>query len=411
MFSVFKVMFSSCLLLCLFAHSVTAEPRLVRLDGRVEPARLLSINNGRIDFADEENVVRSASIADVVRLGSKVSSNPLPQVVLVDGSILHGNVTRITREVVTLETGLWGELQIARSKIATILWRLPPATEQQTKLRDSLFEQRTDKELLTFANGDTITGQVLDGSRQTMQVLTSTGPTQVRIKLLTAWSSAMPTLPGRERKNSIELGLNEGTTLIATDVRLDDKLQVQLQCGLVLGSTLGVRPVDEQLVSYFRPSNDHVAYLSDMKPLGYKHIPFLGVDWPWRADRNVLGGPLTVAPASSAAEQSCFAKGLGMHSTSRLAFQLDEAYDEFQAEICLDATAREIGSVVFRVFGFTNGKWSELSKTKTVYGREPWEPIRVPLRGARRIALVVDYAENGDVMDRANWIGARVVRR
>ena len=36
-------------------------------------------------------------------------------------------------------------------------------------------------------------------------------------------------------------------------------------------------------------------------------------------------------------------------------------------------------------------------------------PARVDIRGARRLALLVESADQGDVLDRANWLGARLV--
>ena len=101
-----------------------------------------------------------------------------------------------------------------------------------------------------------------------------------------------------------------------------------------------------------------------------------------------------------------------MHSTSRLAFQLGETHDEFQAEICLDESANQSGSVVFRVFTFgAEQKWQEAFKSPIVRGGEAPRAVRVPLKGATRLALVVDFADRGDVLDRANWLGARVLAK
>lgn len=185
---------------------------------------------------------------------------------------------------------------------------------------------------------------------------------------------------------------------------MDDRIHANLGCGFVVGSLLGIRPADERLVSYLRPTKSDVVYLSDLEPIGYKHIPFLKMDWPWQADRNALRGPL------SSAGGMYYAKGLGMHSTARLAFQLENQFEEFQAEVCLDDSAGQNGSVVFRVFTFGEPqKWEETYKSPVVRGGELPRAVRVPLNGATRLALVVDFADRGDVLDRANWLGARVV--
>ena len=101
-----------------------------------------------------------------------------------------------------------------------------------------------------------------------------------------------------------------------------------------------------------------------------------------------------------------------MHSTSRLAFDLPEGFDEFQAELSIDRSAGNEGSVVFRLFTSSEGaKWIAAYKSEVVRGGDAPTPVRVDIRGAKRLALVVDFAERGDTLDRANWIGARLVRK
>ena len=38
------------------------------------------------------------------------------------------------------------------------------------------------------------------------------------------------------------------------------------------------------------------------------------------------------------------------------------------------------------------------------------KPIAVPLKGAKRLELIVDYAKRGDVQDYADWADARLIR-
>ncbi|NLF10042.1 MAG: hypothetical protein GX594_18995 [Pirellulaceae bacterium] len=40
---------------------------------------------------------------------------------------------------------------------------------------------------------------------------------------------------------------------------------------------------------------------------------------------------------------------------------------------------------------------------------EPPVPVEVDLTGAKRMELVVDYADRADVLDRADWLDARIV--
>ena len=75
-----------------------------------------------------------------------------------------------------------------------------------------------------------------------------------------------------------------------------------------------------------------------------------------------------------------------MHSTSRLAYAWDdETFDEFQAEVCLDASAGKKGSVTFRVFLYDNQQknWHQAFKSPVVRGGDAPVPIRLPLEGAQ----------------------------
>ena len=38
------------------------------------------------------------------------------------------------------------------------------------------------------------------------------------------------------------------------------------------------------------------------------------------------------------------------------------------------------------------------------------QAVSIDLSGAKRLDLVVDYGEAGDVLDHADWLGARLVK-
>jgi hypothetical protein len=145
-------------------------------------------------------------------------------------------------------------------------------------------------------------------------------------------------------------------------------------------------------------------YLSDLKPTSYRHLPYLQLSWPYQDDRNVLSSALR-------AQRRLYLKGLGMHSPSRLTYELDQPYRRFDAQVAIDDATRGRGSVVFRVFvDDGSGTWQERADSGIVRGRQPPKPISVDLAGAKRISLLVDFADRGDELDHADWLGARLVR-
>jgi hypothetical protein len=67
------------------------------------------------------------------------------------------------------------------------------------------------------------------------------------------------------------------------------------------------------------------------------------------------------------------------------------------------------GSVVFRVLlPGADGGWTTVYRSPTIRGGSAITPISVDVGKARRMALIVDFADRGDVLDYANWLNARL---
>jgi hypothetical protein len=94
-----------------------------------------------------------------------------------------------------------------------------------------------------------------------------------------------------------------------------------------------------------------------------------------------------------------------------VAYEVREGDRRFQAEAALDEHAGLRGSVTFRVLlEDTQGQWQRAYESPVVRGATDPLPISVDVRGVRRLALIVDFADGGDVLDHANWLNARFVR-
>lgn len=110
------------------------------------------------------------------------------------------------------------------------------------------------------------------------------------------------------------------------------------------------------------------------------------------------GNPLTIRGKR-------YAKGLGVHSYSRLEYALEAGYDRFVSEVGLDDETWGGGSVEFRVWG--DGEL--LYSSGVVYGNQPILEVDVPIRGVERLVLEVLDAGDGNGLDHANWADARLV--
>lgn len=99
-------------------------------------------------------------------------------------------------------------------------------------------------------------------------------------------------------------------------------------------------------------------------------------------------------------------RGLGAHAPGHILIDLDGEYETFEAEVGVQWQGQNIGSVVFQVFvdgekRFDSGVMREADEPKRV---------RVSVRGAQELALVMTDAGDGITCDCANWVEARLTR-
>ncbi len=100
-------------------------------------------------------------------------------------------------------------------------------------------------------------------------------------------------------------------------------------------------------------------------------------------------------------------RGLGMHAQGVVAIDLGGEFETFEAEVGLQAQASKTqGSVVFQVFVDDEQRFdSGVMKLDS-----PTNPVRVSVKGADELRLVVTDAGDSIVSDVANWANARLTR-
>ncbi len=121
--------------------------------------------------------------------------------------------------------------------------------------------------------------------------------------------------------------------------------------------------------------------------------------WPVRFDQSLSGGPLSIGGR-------VFEKGLGVHSLTELIFEIAGNFETFVATIGIDDSVRPRGSVVFRILGDSK----VLFDSGAVTGADPPRDIIVDVIGVRTLTLTVDYADELDLCDHADWGDARLLK-
>jgi alpha-galactosidase len=141
-----------------------------------------------------------------------------------------------------------------------------------------------------------------------------------------------------------------------------------------------------------------VAFLSDLKPTAEEQQAIATIARPWQRDKSVMGKPLTLG-------SRVFEKGIGVHSRSSLAFDVDEGFDVLAATIGIDAETGGKGDCVFTVLGDGRPLFTQQMK-----GDSPAQDISVPLGGARQLTLLVEPGADLDLADHADWCDARLIK-
>src|SRR5262245_7049536 len=157
-----------------------------------------------------------------------------------------------------------------------------------------------------------------------------------------------------------------------------------------------VLPLEQLCALEFR--NGHVKYLSDIEPIEYRHTPYLSLSYPYRRDRCVTGGPLSL-------RGQAFRKGLGMHSRSELTYDLKGQFRRFEATVGIDDETAGQGSVNFHVLLDGRDAW----QSGLITGQSTPKRVHIDTTSAKRLTLVVDFGALGDVQDHADWADARLV--
>jgi hypothetical protein len=363
-----------------------------------------------------------------------------PQVLLRDGGVVRADVLRVDeRQIVVgdatgLGRGFWDESTLPREAAVAVMLQPPAAAAERDALWKSLVGSAGPDDRLVLAGGEMLAGQLVSAPRLGRFALEDVKPGSERFEIIPRGGKRAVSVPAGKviavqfgktgertagqgssgtpvRTTSgmaVWMGLKESSLVRAQSVSIKrDVVTVVLATGGELKSTLADRDDASSRfwssVNYLEPSSGRVVWLSDRESLGYKQIPFVSVQWPLGMDQSVLGTRLR-------AHGAIFRKGIGMPSASRVAYEV-AGYRRFDAEIAIDEAAGQVGSVVFKVVLQTaDNEWQKAYESPVVRGGDVPIPITVDLKGASRMALLVEFAERGDECDYADWLQARLLK-
>ncbi len=177
-------------------------------------------------------------------------------------------------------------------------------------------------------------------------------------------------------------------------VSKDQNYEVILASGVTMTVPAGqVRTIDFSL--------GKVRQLSQLKPTDVQYVPFWDQVWEYRKDIGPLSSPITLGGVA-------YAKGLSIHSKTKLTFRLQGDYRLFQTVLGIDDMADDtgaLGDVKLTISG--DGKPLFESDVK---GPDAPRKVDLNVTGVRELQILVDYGGELDIADWLSLADAKLVK-
>lgn len=339
---------------------------------------------------------RKMAVSEIVRWGHCPEPGQQTVIALLDSGLLVADVITIDKDRLTAESETLGEVQLPLDVLAGIIFRPPWELMRRDSLLERVLSAREESDRLLLRNGDELNGLLESLEHGKLKLRTAVGFLDFKTEdaIAIVFNPALRRKLDKGKQFQMWAGLTDGSRLLAERLMLnEERMTVE-----TLGQRLTGRP---QGLVFLQPmSGDRVVYLSDLQPDEYRHTPLLELSRPYQRDRNVAGGLLRCG-------KKLYLKGLGVHAAARLVYALSKTNAKrFEALIGIDDSTDGGGSVQFRVLVDGQEKYA----SPTVRGGEPPLPVSVDVSGGKRLELLVDYGEQGDVLDRADWLEARLTK-
>ncbi|GIV16050.1 MAG: hypothetical protein KatS3mg022_1485 [Armatimonadota bacterium] len=144
-----------------------------------------------------------------------------------------------------------------------------------------------------------------------------------------------------------------------------------------------------------------VEYLADLQP----RFVYLQQGWGEMGINTCAHAP-GQTPLPLRIRDKEYSKGVGHHAPGEIVIDLNGEYETFEAEVGVQWQDGNVGSVTFQVY--VDGK--KRFDSGVMHESDAPKPVRVSVKGANELRLVVTDAGDGITCDCANWADARLVR-
>ncbi len=320
-------------------------------------------------------------------------------VLLANGDRLVAEPTEIDHERIIARWSSFRNLAPVKIPLETIratVIQLPQNGTVRDQVIRSLINRQEENDVLDLKNGDRVTGELLELDVGNVLLETAVGKVSIPRHGIRAigFNPKLISFPQTKGQRSL-LTLVDGSRLTVHKLQLKQNKVLSMKA--LFGTPLIV-PLSAIVTIQFL--GGRVVYLSDLTRNDYRFTPFLSAAWQMQNDRNVAGGPLRLRGRE-------YAKGLGMHSKSKVSYSLDGRYRRFHAVVGIDDVTGGKGTVVFAIDVDGERHWT----SKLLTGKSPAQSIKpIDVTGAKNLTLSVAFSQFGDIWDYADWCDAVLVK-
>ena len=375
-------------------RTVAKDPivgRLISLSGKDGAALVLA-------DGDRQRI----AFDDIVQI--QVIPKPSPAVprgftiVLGQGDVLHGQLDDGDAESLVVQTLDIGRVTLPLERIA----RIDAARARESSFRDSVeWLDRTpssDEDRILLTNGDVIRGFITSVGADGMVIESTLGMTPIPRATIVAARFASP-MTARPQSRYQIVSLRNSGHLSIREIDWSDDVVTGVSPG-------GKIMIEAERITGVELFGGRWEWLSHHTPISYQHTPMLATSratmpagWDYVRDRNVRGNALSVAGKT-------YARGIGVHSRASLTFDLGGKFRDFVTRFGMDDDSGPYADVSVSIL--INGR--PRYRQQHVRRGKLHEAVRLDVTGAKRIELIVDFGDNGDIQDRFNWIEPALIR-
>lgn len=286
-------------------------------------------------------------------------------------------------------------VEIPLESIQGIVLQVPEIPIRRFQLLKQMKAESVKNDLFVTPTDDRVIGEFQELAKKAFKLETETGVTTLATDAV-RWMRFNPELVSfPEAPDRLWLvRLSDGSRITAVSIATPAAGK------LLLSAVFGVQvEVPLKKVSSLQPVGFGPRFLSDLEPTQYEFTPFLTGDWKLGRDHSVSGIPLMVGGRE-------FDKGIGLHSKSKVTYQLEAKYSRLLGRIALNDFADGNARCHFVLDGKVVWKSGSLTRSS-----EAKKLGVIDLTGGKQLTIEVGFGARGDVQDHVDLVDVVLVPR